>query len=139
MEVHLVVVRGNPRGQTLKFGAGDYLFGRGPECHVRPDSEWVSRQHCLLSIGESSLFLKDLGSMNGTLVGGQRLVGERELMHGDTIQVGPLVLQVRLPQRAADEQALQQTEAAIGDATVPTGELPPMDETSKLPSKHKSE
>src|SRR4051812_14896377 len=94
MDVQLVVVKGNPRGRTLSFGPGDYLFGRGTECHVRPESEWVSRQHCLLSVTSDAIQLKDLGSTNGTLVNGQRLVGERDLAHGDTIQVGPLALRV---------------------------------------------
>src|SRR4051794_25687224 len=98
MDVHLVVVKSKPRGRTLTFGPGAYLFGRGQECHVRPDSEWVSRQHCLLTVARDTLVLKDLGSTNGTLVNGSRVIGVRSLIHGDTVQIGPLVLQVRLPE-----------------------------------------
>ena len=54
MDVELVVVRGNPRGRKLKFGPGQFLFGRGVECHVRPESDWVSRQHCLLTVKADS-------------------------------------------------------------------------------------
>lgn len=118
MDVQLVVIKGNPRGRTLSFGPGEYLVGRGPECHIRPDSEWVSRQHCLLSVALDRILLKDLGSTNGTLVNGQRLIGERELVHSDTIQVGPLVFQMRLPSQEAELEALKQTEVASGDATI---------------------
>src|SRR5436853_6190791 len=112
MDAHFVVVKGNPRGRTLKFANGEFLFGRGAECHVRPDSEWVSRQHCMLRIDDDRVRMKDLGSTNGTLVNGQRLVGERELVHGDTVQVGPLVLQLRLPSREAELDAMKQTDGS---------------------------
>ena len=124
MEVQLVVVKGNPRGRTLTFVPGRFLFGRGAECHVRPESDWVSRQHCLLTVTADSIHLKDLGSTNGTLVNGHRLMGELPLMHGDKIQLGPLVLQVQLPEHAAQLEALKQTE-------VPASEVTLVDKTSE--------
>ena len=71
------------------------MFGRGPECHIRPNSELVSRQHCLLKVQlNGHMSIRDLGSANGTLVNGARLIGERILEDGDTLQVGQVVLQV---------------------------------------------
>ena len=144
MDVELVVVKGNPRGRTLRFGPGDYLFGRGPECHVRPDSEWVSRQHCLLSVTASAIHLKDLGSTNGTLVNGQRLVGERDLAEGDTIQVGPLALQVHVNahmQMTPNDSMLEASKqtASSGETTFVGDGVEPMVETVKLPSEQNSE
>ncbi len=118
MEVQLVVVKGNPRGRTLTFAPGRFLFGRGAECHVRPDSDWVSRQHCLLTVTVDSIHLKDLGSTNGTLVNGHRLMGELPLAHGDTIQLGPLVLQVSLPAHAALLEAVKQTKVPASEVTL---------------------
>lgn len=151
MDVHLVVVKGNPRGRTLTFGPGEYLFGRGQECHVRPDSEWVSRQHCLLAISGDVITLKDLGSTNGTLVNGSRVIGVRDLVHGDTVQIGPLVLQVRLPEIEEQLEAFKQTDPQVGDVTLadqpseeshheplPQPQEPQLD-TVKLPSRRKSE
>jgi pSer/pThr/pTyr-binding forkhead associated (FHA) protein len=40
--------------------------------------------------------IRDLGSTNGTLVNGTRVVDERPLQDGDLLQLGPLVLQLRL-------------------------------------------
>ena len=96
MKVYLLVVHGQPEGKSLLFPRGQYLFGRGDECHIRPNSDWVSRQHCLLRVTSDKVLLRDLGSRNGTLVNGERLVGERPLLHGDMLQVGPLVFQVHL-------------------------------------------
>jgi len=94
MPVQFVIVQGKPAGKTLTFPRGEYLFGRGTECHIRPNSDWVSRQHCLLRVTPREVTLRDLGSRNGTLVNGIRLVQERVLQDGDRVEIGPLVFQV---------------------------------------------
>jgi pSer/pThr/pTyr-binding forkhead associated (FHA) protein len=94
MDVKMLIVRGQTRGKFLRFPPGEFVFGRGPECHIRPNSPWVSRQHCLLRIAKEGVHVRDLGSSNGTLINGTRLVGERRMQPGDQLQVGPLVLQL---------------------------------------------
>jgi pSer/pThr/pTyr-binding forkhead associated (FHA) protein len=107
MDVQMKVLQGKPRGHCLRFAQGEFIFGRGPECNVRPNSDWVSRQHCLLRVGEDCVFLRDLGSSNGTLVNGQLVTEERRLYDGDTLQVGPLVLQLLISESATvTDQAL---------------------------------
>jgi pSer/pThr/pTyr-binding forkhead associated (FHA) protein len=96
MQVQLRVIQGKPRGHALRFPQGEFVFGRGPECHVRPNSELVSRQHCLLRVTATDVHVRDLGSTNGTLVNGTRVVEERPLVDGDVLQLGPLVLQLVL-------------------------------------------
>src|SRR5947209_2581732 len=62
-QVRFRVVQGQPMGKVLLFPVGrEFLFGRGAECAVRANSEWVSRQHCLLRVDEERAFLRDLGS-----------------------------------------------------------------------------
>jgi pSer/pThr/pTyr-binding forkhead associated (FHA) protein len=96
MTVKLNVVQGRPAGKTVVLPPGEYFIGRGAECHIRPNSDWVSRQHCLLRVAVDTAFLKDLGSRNGTLVNGVLLIGgEQELRHGDQVQFGPLVFEVQ--------------------------------------------
>ena len=96
MQIRLKVVKGKPRGHCLAFPIGEFMIGRGPECDVRPNSDLVSRQHCLLHITDESATIRDLGSMNGTLVNGQLVSDARVLTTGDTIQIGPLTLEVLL-------------------------------------------
>ena len=96
MNVRLRVVQGRPMGKTIYFPPGEYVIGRGDECHVRPNSTWVSRQHCLLRVKVEGVFLRDLGSRNGTLVNGARLLEECSLNHGDELHIGPLVFRVLL-------------------------------------------
>ena len=96
MRAKLLVVQGRPEGKSLVFPAGEYVFGRGAECHIRPNSDWVSRQHCMLRVTADAVFVRDLGSRNGTLVNGVRVLGERRLGPGDQLQVGPLVFELQL-------------------------------------------
>ena len=99
MSVKMKVVQGKPHGSFLDFPEGEFVVGRGPECHVRPNSELISRQHCLLRIHGAHVHVRDLGSTNGTLVNGKLLVEECALSHGDTLQLGALVFEVVLPQQ----------------------------------------
>jgi pSer/pThr/pTyr-binding forkhead associated (FHA) protein len=96
MSVKMKVVQGKPNGSYLDFPEGEFVVGRGPECHVRPNSELISRQHCMLLVSGRVVRVRDLGSTNGTLVNGKRVVEECSLGNGDTLQLGPLVLEVVL-------------------------------------------
>ncbi len=96
MNITLLVVQGRPAGKKLVFPRGEYYFGRGVECHVRPESDWVSRQHCMLRVAEDGVTIQDLGSRNGTLVNGERITQEQPLWSGDLIQVGPLVFELQI-------------------------------------------
>jgi pSer/pThr/pTyr-binding forkhead associated (FHA) protein len=96
MKFKLLVVHGEPRGKCLLFPSGEYMIGRGEECHIRLNCDWISRQHCMLNVSRNEVHIRDLGSTNGTLVNGHRLLGERSLVDGDMLQLGPLVFEARL-------------------------------------------
>jgi pSer/pThr/pTyr-binding forkhead associated (FHA) protein len=130
MKVKLLVVVGRPAGKTWTFSDGEYLIGRGKECHVRSNSEWVSRQHCLLRVTPSSALLRDLGSSNGTLVNGVLLHEARTLRHDDQIQIGPLVFEIHLENEshAADDES-----ALSGTCERPMGDDSALESTENLP------
>src|SRR5437879_5853864 len=96
MTIRLRVVQGRPNGKNLSFDHGEFIFGRGEECHVRPNSEWVSRQHCVLRVTRDAAWIRDLASCSGTLVNGVRVTSEQALAQGDLVEVGPLVFEVDL-------------------------------------------
>lgn len=131
MNFKLHVLRGQPQGKKLTFPNGEFLIGRGEECHIRPNSPWVSRQHCILRVADSEVALHDLGSTNGTLINGSRVIGAQVLRDRDNIQIGPLVFE------ALYEPDVMQTEEARVDTAVvgmdTSSELPAVDVT--LPDK----
>ena len=76
MKVQLVVVRGKPEGKVIPLVGQSFKIGRGETCHLRPNSEQVSREHAEFTISGDSVVVSDLGSRNGTLVNGKALTSE---------------------------------------------------------------
>jgi DNA-binding winged helix-turn-helix (wHTH) protein len=68
---------------------GEHLIGRDEGCLVRSRSVRVSRHHARITVRSGRAVLEDLGSRNGTAVGGRSIDGPVELAPGDTIEAGP--------------------------------------------------
>jgi pSer/pThr/pTyr-binding forkhead associated (FHA) protein len=98
MNVYLEVTNGARQGQRIALPQGEFLVGRGAECHLRPGSAAVSKRHCALRVEAGRLFVRDLGSANGTKVNSCRVEGDDfELRMGDLLEIGPLAFVVQLP------------------------------------------
>ncbi len=97
MRVTLKVLEGPYAGRDFTFDQHDtFLIGRSDNAHLYlPEDKFFSRHHCLLEIAPPRVFLRDLGSTNGTFVNHQR-VAEAFLSNGDRIQGGATVLQVEV-------------------------------------------
>jgi DNA-binding winged helix-turn-helix (wHTH) protein len=78
--------------RTVYLRAGDNVIGRTREAEIFVDSRQVSRRHARIVVDGTRASIQDLGSKNGTQVGGRRLRDIHELRHGDEIQVGNDVL-----------------------------------------------
>jgi len=66
---------------------GQVTLGRSDLCHVRLEEPAVSRQHARLYWTYPGYVLEDLGSQNGTFVGGAP-ISRALLREGDVIEVG---------------------------------------------------
>ena len=86
MDVTLVVVGGKTNTSEVKISLPT-VIGRGHECKLKLPQPLVSRRHCELFAQDGRLFVRDLGSMNGTYVGSER-IGEAELPHEGLLTVG---------------------------------------------------
>jgi hypothetical protein len=71
---------------------GEQTIGRDADTGVWLESPRVSRRHARIVVRGARATLEDLGSKNGTFIGGERLSGPRELKPGDTIRIGPFTL-----------------------------------------------
>lgn len=94
MKIELVVVQGNPIGKRITLTMPVFRIGRGETCHLRPNSERVSREHAEFLLNGDQLQVRDLGSRNGTLVNGKPISDLTTLVRGDSVQVGPLTFAV---------------------------------------------
>lgn len=82
-------------GQTLALRAGENVIGRDPRSDVWLDVAGVSRTHARLSLDGETATLEDLGSKNGTSIGGEPVSAATTLADGDVITCGPVDLQFR--------------------------------------------
>ncbi len=96
MEVKLIVSSGKQAGKAILVAGPTFLIGRGEECQLRPQSNLVSRKHCVITIEEGSAAIEDLGSTNHTYVNDEEIHERRELKNGDRLRVGMLGLDVQL-------------------------------------------
>jgi hypothetical protein len=76
-----------PDGRRVELGEETAVIGRMPDCAVSLSDPQVSRHHAEVRRDVHGYRIADLGSMNGTLVNGQK-IREQLLMPGDVIVVG---------------------------------------------------
>jgi pSer/pThr/pTyr-binding forkhead associated (FHA) protein len=93
----LYVERGPGAGQLLPLKQGVLVLGRASTSDLRLQHPSISRRHAQLTRRGDRLFLKDLGSQNGTYVNRNRLDGELELQPGDELALGNALLRLRGP------------------------------------------
>ena len=82
------LTRGPAPGQTFEILQSSLTIGRDPANQIVIDGNGVSRRHAQVTLAGGGLIIEDLGSSNGTLVNGQRIQGQRQLMPGDRVQLG---------------------------------------------------
>ncbi len=90
MTMRLIVQQAQGTVQTLRLDRGLLTIGRGQDCDlVLPDTQ-VSRHHAELRRHGDQWLVVDLGSTNGTFVGGARLRPNEAcpLLPGTPVQIG---------------------------------------------------
>ena len=84
----LVVRRGPNVGARFLLDADLTTVGRHPEVEIFLDDVTVSRRHAEFLRDGTSFAVKDLGSLNGTYLNGERITGTVALADGAEVQVG---------------------------------------------------
>jgi DNA-binding winged helix-turn-helix (wHTH) protein len=79
-------------GRRIVLHDGENFIGRDPASEIWLDVPGVSRRHARMVVGLDGVVLEDLGSKNGTSVGGKSIDGRVALHDGDRIQVGPILI-----------------------------------------------
>jgi len=90
--------------RTIPLVEGENILGRDDLSVVPLDSARVSRRHARILVRGGEAVIEDLGSRNGTLVGGRKVEGAVTLSDGDEIQVGALHLTFRAPETRASAE-----------------------------------
>ncbi len=72
----------------FSFDHGSYVIGRLDECDIVLPSSSVSRKHARIFIENDRCYIEDLGSANGVVVDGQRVIQRRDLGTASQIRIG---------------------------------------------------
>lgn len=96
MQVRLRVLEGSHAGKEIAVRGSKFLIGRSDDCNLRPNSDAISRRHCIIIVSGDVVGIRDLKSRNGTLVNGKKITGDKRLRQGDRLRVGPLEFEVVL-------------------------------------------
>ena len=121
------------KGRTIVLDKTITLIGRHPDCDVvLTRSRKISRKHCCLAQVNSHLVIRDLGSMNGIWVNGERVRGLLRVEVGDQVSIGDLVYQLQdqnTPAKPGSEK--RKTHNSGNGAT--RSPRPPMDLSQEVP------
>lgn len=88
---------------------GTKVVGRDPGCDVMVTGAHVSRRHAEFSLRSGQLWVKDLGSSNGTFVNGKRN-DEVALKNGDEVKFDAMTFKVVGPAGAAVEESFDEAD-----------------------------
>src|SRR5215470_15660842 len=83
--LHLVTAEGGQQAIDLRSVNS---LGRHPNNSIQLLDKIVSKEHCVIEQRGAEFVLRDLGSLNGTYINGERVRGEGALKHGDEIALG---------------------------------------------------
>jgi len=85
------LLEGGGEGDVFPLKEGENLVGRGGGDVSFPQDGYVSSRHCLVTVAEGQIGVKDLGSANGTFV---KINGSASVAAGDLLLVGEQILRV---------------------------------------------
>lgn len=92
----LAVTEGRLAGTIIPLRPSGILIGRNPECALVLDDDFASGRHARLFPRADGWFVEDLGSTNGTFMGGTRLTGPPQPVSvGSTLRIGRTVLELQ--------------------------------------------
>jgi len=116
----------NPRSSTaweIELKPGPNFLGRNPTNNFRIEDPSVSGSHCEIVIDEGGIFLRDLGSTNGTFVN-EAPVTEAKVSPGQSIRLGKVEMRLAAPAALASDSTRQRVTSTADPRGVAGWERP---------------
>jgi pSer/pThr/pTyr-binding forkhead associated (FHA) protein len=120
----LVAQAGPASGQEFSLEGDELAIGRASENPVSIPDTSVSRKHALVRKTETGWAVSDLGSGNGTLLNGEAVSDETELVDGDVITLGDTELRFQAGEAAGGDDGDAGAEATRRPAPPRGGRAP---------------
>ncbi|QKD78882.1 MULTISPECIES: FHA domain-containing protein FhaB/FipA [Actinomyces] len=91
----LIITEGPLAGSTVPLSPSSIIIGRSPSSTLVLDDSYASSRHARVFPKDGSWWLEDLGSTNGTMLGGRSVHGAVELPIGVPVKIGQTTLELR--------------------------------------------
>ena len=103
-------LQGRAKGNSpliIALEKSETLIGRSKNCSLILQAPSVSRKHSRIRIVGEDVFLKDLGSRNGSYINGVRIEDEALLRSSDIIRIGEMefTFHVELPEEENEDDS----------------------------------
>jgi ATP-dependent protease ClpP protease subunit len=117
--VYVLVWKAGPNGEReVRVAPGHSVtVGRDEACDVTLDDEAASRQHARLTARDDGIEIDDLGSRNGTWLGGKQITSAT-WTPGKTLRVGDTVFSLRKDADLSDQDTVVTRKPAPGAKSV---------------------
>ena len=107
MQAQLIIVDGAADEPPIELNL-PATIGRGVTAGIRLRQPLISREHCLLFEQRGMLFVRDLGSLNGTYIGSLKIT-EQVLPPGELLTVGMVTFRSVYELTLDDSLGLEET------------------------------
>ena len=91
----LVVTEGALAGTSIRLGETPVTLGRADDSTLVLTDDYASNRHARLVPGDGAWMVEDLGSTNGTYLGGTKVSRPTPVPLGAQIRIGKTVLELR--------------------------------------------
>jgi len=119
-QLKLVVTAGAAKSGAITVKP-PMILGRSRDADLTLRHALISRKHCEIVESQGAIIVRDLGSLNGTFVGGKR-INETALNAGDELTVGSVTFRVDMGAPTAPTAAnASPAPAAAAPAPIPQG------------------
>lgn len=99
---------------TIAVATFPFVVGRHRESDLSIANSGISRRHCRFTLREGRVHVEDLGSLNGTFVNEELVLGPRPLRDGDVLRLAGVIFRVHAP---ATADAAGSMDAKVRDET----------------------
>ena len=89
-----MISQGNQAGLSAELADGVIMIGRGTDCQLILDDDYVSTRHARVVATPNGIYVEDLGSTNGSYVNGQRITAPTTITLADTVRIGKTMLRL---------------------------------------------
>ncbi len=101
----LIVRAGPVPGKIYPIMKQEVVIGRDSSTDVLINDAEISRHHAVIKASPEGYIIEDLGSTNGTIINGQRIIGPHILHEGEMINLGEHIALIFEAQEAFDPDA----------------------------------